>query len=131
MASQIDQACQQFANFIDAIENGQANRVRDVIRSSRFGINTKFANNDTALIRASSLGHLDVVRLLLTFSEVDVKATGSEDETAFSKAVVGGHSSIIRLLISDNRFTLAGACDRRNARTALAEACDTGDLETV
>ncbi|WP_409347125.1 ankyrin repeat domain-containing protein [Paenibacillus sp. MBLB4367] len=84
-----------------------AERLLDIVKLAiEAGANTKLTNRfgGTALIPASERGHVDVVKELLTNSDVDVNHINNLGWTALLEAIIlsnGGekHQQIVRLLI--------------------------------
>ena len=62
-------------------------------------VNAKAGDGRTALIQASEIGHLDVVRALLA-KGADVNAKTNDGRTALTAATAGAHADInIRTLL--------------------------------
>ncbi len=59
------------------------------------------SRNENAFIEACSNGHLEIVKLLLSFEQTHGQINIHEnDEQAFVKACLHGHSDIVKLLLS-------------------------------
>ena len=61
------------------------------------------SKGNTALTRASRLGHENVVKALLSRDDLDVNTANKEGLTALMCAVEGAHYGIIRLLLMERR----------------------------
>jgi len=74
---------------------------------------------------ASELGHVDILRLLLSEPDVDVNATIGY-ETALSNAVRNGHNEVVEILLKDERIQV-----NQNKGVALFTACESNKLDAV
>jgi len=88
----------------------------------------KFDFGLTPLIRASSNGHLEIVRLLASYPKVDLNAEDSEMETALLCAVRMERVEIAKFL---SLFGKINVNARGNYGTALSIACEFGSTEIV
>ncbi|KAN0073515.1 Ankyrin repeat-containing domain protein [Elaphomyces granulatus] len=87
----------------------------------------------TALMKACSEGHLDVVQFLLGIEGIDVHRQDNQGRTAFSEAASSGkfedHSQVVKLFLTRDDIDINQP--DHNGRTALFWACDMGHLNTV
>ncbi len=66
------------------------------------GIDVNIQDNnwgDTALIRAASYGHTEIVQVLLAVPGIEVNIQDNSGDTALMGAAFGGHTEIVRVLL--------------------------------
>lgn len=76
---------------------GQADTMKLVLNKGA-DVNTKMADNWTALMWAANRGHLDVVKLLLD-NRADINAKTENGSTALTLAALYGHTEVVKLLL--------------------------------
>ena len=112
--------------LIRAVEARNIVECRRLIETGGANVNAdrdKYAN--TALHLASSRGHLDIVRLLLT-EGADITIADNDGMTALHWASSRGHLDIVRLLLTEGAdITIAD----NNGRTALILASRNGHID--
>jgi len=86
------------ARFIGAASDGDKKLVDSLLKSKDVDINERDWDDLTALITASSAGHIDIVKLLLK-KNADVNASDKDGITALMEASIMGHTKIVDLLI--------------------------------
>ena len=64
------------------------------------------AQDNEAIIHAAQYGHIDVVKLLLTYEQVDPTA---QNNKAINEAVLWGHSDVVKLLLTYERVGVSSA----------------------
>ncbi|KAL1955231.1 hypothetical protein VTO42DRAFT_8890 [Malbranchea cinnamomea] len=114
-----------------AAERGHAAVVELLLRyesGARF-LNAGDTGGQTPLLWASTLGHDDVVRLLLAQKEIDVNSKTSEGYTPLLGAAVNGHVGVVELLLAKEGVDLN--CKARDGMTPLAGAARNGDVEIL
>lgn len=72
-----------------------------VNRDGHSNINLADSSGVTALMWASELGHLEVVKLLLLGQGADMNAQGGEYGNALQAASYGGHVEVVKLLLDN------------------------------
>ena len=114
--------------LIKAAKEGDAAKVQELLN---IGINPNFrcGFRGTALIWASYLGHLDVVRILLK-NKADVNLQSKSGFTALIEAAYQGNMDITRILL-ENKADANLQDDNGNGWTALIWASYLGHLEMV
>ena len=89
------------ANDVALIQNASEGNLDEVRRLLYAGanVNAQLDEGITALIIASSKGHVDVVRLLLQQSGVEVNARAENGATALVVASLAGYDDVVRELL--------------------------------
>lgn len=90
------------ADFIKSASLGNLNSVQDLLQTGA-NVNAMDSESRTALIMASFLGHLDVVRELLKHDEVEANVLSEEGITALMGACLTGHLDIVRELLKHDK----------------------------
>ena len=86
------------ARFIGAASDGDKKLVQSFLKGKEVDVNESDWDDLTALITASSAGHLDIVKMLLK-SNADVNASDKDGITALMEASIMGHDKIVTALI--------------------------------
>ncbi len=107
--------------FIDAVEEGQAEKVKRLL-SAGADVNAAKDHGMTALMCAASKGHLDIVRILLDRG-ANVNATRGDGFTALIMAAFHGHFDIVRVLLDQGASVNAAT---RSGTTAQGWASSRG-----
>ncbi|MDD2717691.1 MAG: ankyrin repeat domain-containing protein, partial [Candidatus Wallbacteria bacterium] len=82
--------------FISSCRNGQTDIAR-LLLSKGVDVNSRSAQNETALMVASAGGFLDTVKFLIE-SKADLNAGDGDNRTAMMFAATGGYESVMALL---------------------------------
>ncbi|MFV9875641.1 MAG: ankyrin repeat domain-containing protein [Rickettsiales endosymbiont of Dermacentor nuttalli] len=82
----------------ESVINGDLNSIRALIDNKYISIDIKNKYGTTLLIHATSIGQLDLVRLLLA-KGADVNGVNSEGSTALHIAIVKGYYDIAKALV--------------------------------
>ncbi|KAG2430177.1 hypothetical protein HXX76_010276 [Chlamydomonas incerta] len=89
----------ELAALLQAVEDGDAGRVAEVLKDFKADINTPGPDGDTALHLACLYGHEDCVLALLA-GGADANAVNKEDgSTALHDAAAGGYLKICELIL--------------------------------
>ena len=89
--------------LIRAARDGDLKDVSDLLKQGA-NINAKVDNGETALIVASTNGHIDIVSQLLLKNEVDVNARGDTDGvTSLFIASQNGHVKVVEQLLKHKK----------------------------
>ena len=107
-------------NLIEAAKNNDTNRINSILNKGKVDINAKNKDGETALMLASSEGHLEMVKLLVE--------NGADYTNALRLASREGHLEIVKLLIENGANINAKDND---GETALMGASYNGHLEVV
>ena len=107
-------------NLIEAAKNNDTNRINSILNKGKVDINAKNKDGETALMLASSEGHLEMVKLLVE--------NGADYTNALRLASREGHLEIVKLLIENGANINAKDND---GETALMRASYNGHLEVV
>ncbi|KAH0431468.1 hypothetical protein CcaCcLH18_07084 [Colletotrichum camelliae] len=110
--------------FPRTCESGQYSMVQTLMRN-KADIDTKDSNNLTGLYHAASIGHSNIVELLLK-TGAQLSQGGDFEKSPLCAAVKNGHIDIMRLLLArdthakffDETFKLALSCSTSCSRTA-------------
>ncbi len=86
------------ARFIGAASDGDKKGVQAFLKGKEVDVNERDWDDLTALITASSSGHLDIVKLLIK-AGADVNAADKDGITALMEASIMGHEKIVNALI--------------------------------
>jgi serine/threonine-protein phosphatase 6 regulatory ankyrin repeat subunit B len=86
------------ARFIGAASDGDKKLAESLLKSKEVDVNEKDWDDLTALITASSAGHIDIIKLLIK-KGADVNASDKDGITALMEASIMGHTKIADLLI--------------------------------
>lgn len=86
------------ARFIGAASDGDKKLVQSFLKDKSADVNVRDWDDLTALITASSAGHLDIVKLLIK-AGADVNASDKDGITALMEASIMGHDKIVSTLI--------------------------------
>jgi ankyrin repeat protein len=86
------------ARFIGAASDGDKKIVQSFLKGKEVDVNERDWDDLTALITASSAGHLDIVKILLK-AGADVNASDKDGITALMEASIMGHEKIVNTLI--------------------------------
>ena len=119
------------ANHVKLAENafeGNLKVVRDLLLAGA-DVNARGATGVTALISASTMNYVDIVRLLLQQSNVDVNAQDSNGATALVVASSRGHLEAVRLLLENNVVDVN--LPMNGGRTALMVASANGHVNVI
>ncbi|KAG6541185.1 hypothetical protein Mapa_017419 [Marchantia paleacea] len=92
--------------------------VAELVASRPADVTSQTAGGFTPLHLASSRGHADVVKFLLSLQGVDGNAISSEGFTALQLAAYGGHYESVRLLL-ERCADVVNSVDKVFGRTAL------------
>ena len=89
----------ELSALLEAVEDGDAARVTEVLKAFKADINTPGPDGDTALHLACLYGHEDCVRALLA-GGADANAVNKEDgSTALHDAAAGGYLEICEIIL--------------------------------
>ena len=99
----------------DAVTNGDAEKVRTLLRSRRVRADISMANGRTALHVAASLGNLDTCRALIEY-DAEVNENDLDGISPLHLAAQNGHVEVAELLLKHG--AMVDAYDERGA-TAL------------
>jgi serine/threonine-protein phosphatase 6 regulatory ankyrin repeat subunit B len=98
------------ARMIHAAERGDAGEVTRFVTEGGVDVNSLDWHEQTALMAASSKGHLDLVRLLLEGERpADVNLSDRDSVTALMEAASGGHLEVVKLLVASGADAEAAA----------------------
>ena len=86
------------ARFIGAASDGDKKLVNSYLKGKEVDVNERDWDDLTALITASSAGHLDIVKILLK-AGADVNAVDKDGITALMEASIMGHEKVVNALI--------------------------------
>ncbi|MGV2437802.1 MAG UNVERIFIED_CONTAM: ankyrin repeat domain-containing protein [Anaerolineae bacterium] len=64
------------------------------------------ADGDTALLRASENGHVEVIKALLAHNSVDVNIQDSAGRTALLWASENGHVEVVKALLTNDKVNI-------------------------
>lgn len=84
--------------FLDAVEQGDIESVKQQLDSGAFDVNAADEHGRTALIKAAKHGHLPIVQLLIE-RDADVNARDNRGTNALYWASCNGHEDIVAELI--------------------------------
>ena len=106
--------------FLDAAISGNLEKIKECIN---YGVDkeAKDDDGDTALLKASSRGHLLIVKYLLATCHVDKGATNNRGYNALHKAICNHHLDIVKYLIDEGHINKD--MKSYNGQTMLHMAC--------
>ena len=130
-------------NIIDALKSNDTNRANSILKDGKAGINAKDKNGNTALMLASSYGHLEIVKLLVE-SGADINAKNNDGDNSLmsffnSPIRYSPHSysgeAAIAVKYEGVKYLLENGADINSkdkyGNTALMLASEFGRLEIV
>ena len=106
-------------NLIEAAKNNDTNRINSILNKGKVDINAKNKDGETALMLASSEGHLEMVKLLVE--------NGANYTNALRLASREGHLEVVKYLIEKGADVNA---KDNEGKTAL-DLADTEEIEEV
>ena len=80
-------------NLIEAAKNNDTNRINSILNKGKVDINAKNKDGETALMLASSEGHLEMVKLLVE--------NGADYTNALRLASREGHLEVVKYLLEN------------------------------
>jgi len=86
------------ARFIGAASDGDKKAVQGFLKDKEVNVDERDWDDLTALITASSAGHMDIVKILIK-GGADVNAADKDGITALMEASIMGHEKIVNALI--------------------------------
>lgn len=86
------------ARFIGAASDGDKKQVQSFLKDKEIDVNERDWDDLTALITASSAGHVEIVKILLK-AGADVNASDKDGISALMEASIMGHEKIVNVLI--------------------------------
>lgn len=95
------QAISQVSNnaLLDAIKNGNETKVQEALAAGTH-VNQADKENATALMKASSLGNIKIVQMLLEYgAHATINQADQSGWTALTYATYKGHPDIVRMLV--------------------------------
>ncbi|PNW82545.1 hypothetical protein CHLRE_06g283300v5 [Chlamydomonas reinhardtii] len=121
----------ELSALLEAVEDGDAARVTEVLKAFKADINTPGPDGDTALHLACLYGHEDCVRALLA-GGADANAVNKEDgSTALHDAAAGGYLEICEIILEKgNAKKLISRFDE-DGESALHTAARGNHLDVV
>ena len=130
-------------NISDALKSNDTNRANSILKDGKAGINAKDKNGNTALMLASSYGHLEIVKLLVE-SGADINAKNNDGDNSLmsffnSPIRYSPHSYLgeaaIAVKYEGVKYLLENGADINSkdkyGNTALMRASEFGRLEIV
>ncbi len=87
-------------DFWSAIESNNIEGVKQALANGA-DVNEQNENGDTALMKASDMGHFEIVKLLLENNALVNKENKINDLTALMKAAYQGHLEVVELLLAE------------------------------
>ena len=122
-------------DLLDKTISGNADGVAFILKQcDGININIEDESLRTPLIYASSLGHLEIVKLLLEEEGINLNTVNQNGLTPLMFASDMGHVEIVRLLLGQEGIDInvkGGSLFWKSQRTALHYALDKGHLEVV
>ena len=119
-----------FPPLHEAVNTGDVFKVRDLLESGRYDVNTTDSKGMcTPLFLASFLGKLDMARMLVSEFKADVNFINSAGQTPLLIACFSGHIDMVQMLVLE--FMADVNCLDANGYTPLYYASINGDIDTV
>jgi ankyrin repeat protein len=87
-----------FEHFLASVKYDDINQVKELLENFDIDINEAGFHGSTALHVASSLGHYEIVKYLLTQEKIDVNKTNPNDSSPLEIAEMNGLKNIAELL---------------------------------
>ena len=114
--------------LIRACGQGNVRRVTLIIEQEAIDINAKYGlYEDTALIKSSENGHIEVVKILLA-ADAEVNQADKNGVTALSFAIANGHVNVVEALLTAG----ASANQANNVNvTPFCVACKRDDVDLL
>lgn len=101
-----------------AVINGDFSKVQAILNSNKEAVNSEKANGNTPLHIAADNGHLDIVKLLISFgADIDKKNNGNRSPLFY--AMRSDHMDIVRLFVDNG------------GEITINEAATCGFIETI
>ena len=114
----------------EAAWSGEADKVRELLRSGKFPVNSKDSTGWTPLHYACGKGHLGVVRMLIEEFQADMRVQESEcGSTPLMLAILSGQDSVVHALLEDYQCPV----DAVNSfgETVLHYACRANNMALI
>lgn len=116
-------------NWFTAAKQGYVEIIRELI--GKVAINAQqLGAHGTALQIASSAGHEEVVKLLLTVPDIDVNAQDGDGNNSLGLAAYWGHENIVKLLLQNPKINI-NIQDRLEGNSPLIDATEQGHANIV
>ena len=114
-------------SFYKAVEEGDTETVKKLIRSQNVNVNKADINGSTPLFMAAQNGHLEVLKLLIE-QEASIDQIDTDRWTPLLVAVANGHLEVVKLLIEKGASIHQ---IRTDGWTPLLLAAQNGHLEVA
>ncbi len=94
--------------LIDACEYNNVDKVKEILNDEIIDVNFQDEYGNTALIRASTNGCIEAVKLLLNYEKelVDPNIQNNDGETALINASYNYHTEIVKLLLNYEKIVV-------------------------
>ena len=115
-------------DLFDAVREGNAKRLKDIIESNPDFVNTKDDQGDTPLIWAAATGKYECVIILLSQNNIQVNLVDAEGQTPLMLAAMNGYHKCVDALIGHRKIEV----DKQNdGASAITLAITSGHLKCL